>query len=529
MSAPDRESIDTPRGSVPWIYAGTVSLSLAGGVFYLYLARVAPAAEIGAVAVLGAIATLVTVGISLGLGTGFQHFVSFYRGRGDSSILRALLRASLEMTAALSVAALAVTLVFAGELSALFFHDGRFTSLIQLLAIFSAFTATIGILQSVLVGLQRFVVLSAISLVQSMVMYGSAVVFLTLWPGVESIILGWTLGAGVSVVLCLREVLRDVPQTGGPFRTSRHMLSQHGFYRSLFLYSIPVFVSGLIGTGAFYTDRLVLAYLVDLSSVGIYNYAILVASASLLVVSPFGTVLVPRISALFARKESTAIRKVTRTSISLLVLVYVPVALGLAAISPFFLGALVGPGYAAASLPLAILLVLTAATIPYAVFGSLAAGTRRTSLLMKASGLALLTNVLVSVILVPRTGMTGAALGNSAMTWVPFFVLYLGLRKTGLIQFDPRSLAGIWGSALTMVASVAVPFAWLGYRPVLAPLFLMIGIVVFALMLRFVRAVTSDMAAALVHALPRRGEFLRPAIAWFVAVDPTEPTPKGGP
>jgi stage V sporulation protein B len=275
-------------------------------------------------------------------------------------------------------------------------------------------------------------------------------------------------------------------------------------------------------------DRLVLAYLVDLSTVGIYNYAILVASASLFVVSPFGTVLVPRISALFARQESAAIRKVTPTSISLLALIYVPVALGLAAISPFFLGALVGPGYDAASLPLAILLVLTAVTIPYAILGSLAAGIRRTPALMKASGLALLANVAVSVVLVPRIGMAGAALGNSAMSWVPFLVLYLELRKTGLIQFDQRSLAGIWGAALVMGVSVAVPVGWLGYRPVLAPPFLAIGVGVFALMLRYVRAVTPDMAAALVHALPRWAEFLRPAVAWFVAVDPAGPTPRGG-
>ena len=46
--------------------------------------------------------------------------------------------------------------------------------------------------------------------------------------------------------------------------------------RSIFVYAIPVLLSSIIGYGASYTDRFVVAYLLNTYYLGIYNFTLLI-------------------------------------------------------------------------------------------------------------------------------------------------------------------------------------------------------------------------------------------------------------
>jgi O-antigen/teichoic acid export membrane protein len=519
LSALLENPTETPRGSIPWIYGSTISFFLAGGVFYLWLAHTLPSEELGSVVVLSAIALIMSTGAALGLGAGFQHFLSFYKSRSELSILRALVRSSFLIATLLSLAAATVLVALSSPLSTLFFHSERLALTIKFLGLYSGLATAAAILQSVLVGLQRFVAFSIVSMVGSVSTYGMPVVLLHFWPSVQTIVFGWVVGAAITVILAALIVIRYVRQSALQPTDSRRSSSGKMLYRSILLYSVPVLASSLVGTAASYVDRLVLSSLVDLSTVAIYNYAILVTAGSLFVVGPFATVLVPRISTFFGRDEPDAIRRVSQTSATLIVLVYVPFALGLAAIGPFLLRFLVGSAFVAASFPLAALLGITAASIPYTILISLASGIRRTGSLLHASALALVANIGFSVVLVPRIGMIGAAFGNSSMYWVAFLVLYFELRGTDLVRFDSRSITRIWTASATMFVAVVVPLTLLGYDPTFVPLFIAVGTVVFLASLRLTRAVPDDAADALIRFLPRWAGVVRPTICWVAACE----------
>ncbi len=502
------------RHHIPWVYLSTLSFFLAGAIFYLYLARVLPTAELGSVVVLLAIGTLVSACFSLGLGPGFQHFLSYYLGRRDPVAVRTLVRSALVSTAVLSVATAATTAVLAGELSALFFHSGADASLIEILGVYAGLLTGLTLLQSVLLGLQRFVVYSAISILAYAASYGTPIVFLAIWPDLRSVILGWTLGAGLGCALFLVTVLG---RPGGPGGVGpEEGLPKIGpLYRAVLTYSLPLFAATVITSGAVYVDRLVLASLSDLASVGVYNYAILVGSGSLIVTNPFSTILVPKISERFGGGQHDAIRGMTTTSITLVVLLYVPFALALAAIGPVLLSFLVGGSFVGASQPMAILLGLTAVAVPATVLTSVAAGVRRPAALVRASAFAVAANAGISFLLVPRIGMDGAAIGNSAMIWGAFLMLWLSLRDTGLLRIDLGSIGRIWASAAAMAATIALPLTLLGYPPVLVPAFVGAGLVVLLLMLRVTRAVPSEVVEFFEGLLPRWLGFLRPVIEWL--------------
>ncbi len=485
-----------------------------GGIFYLYLAHVLAPDDLGTVVVLSAVALIASTAAVLGLGAGFQHFLAFYLGRGDGDRLRNLVSSALATAAVLAVVAAVAVASASWPLSVFFFHTPRFALTIELLGLYSGLATAATILQSVLLGLQRFAVYARVYMAASIATYGLPVLLLQFVPGVVTIVVGWTAGSAIGLLLCLVAVLRGTRPLAPLMLGRGARLGGAPISRSLLLYSIPIFASSLIGTSASYVDRLVLASLTALSTVGVYNYAILMTTGSMFLVGPVATVLVPRISAMFGRSDLDAIRAAGRTSITLVVLVFVPFALGLAAVGPFVLRLLLGSTFVSASVPLAMLLVISAASIPYVILVALASGIRRTGLLLEASALALLANVGLSVGLVPSAGMIGAAVGNSAMYWVALLTVYFGLRGTDLVRFDTASIARIWLASLAMFVTVALPLALLGYRAAFVVGFIAVGVVVLLVSLRLVRAVPADAVTALVAQLPKWAAFVCPLVCW---------------
>jgi len=506
------------RSDIHWVYLSTVYFLLAGAVFYLYLAHILPPNELGAVVILQAIATVVSTAVALGLGSGFQHFLSFYRGRQEPRILQVLLRGSLVASGLLALVGFSLTFALSGLLGAFLFRSTAYQPALELVSLYTGLATAMVILQGVVLGLQRFALYSFRSIVTYTVTYGAAVVFLAFWPGTSSIVAGWILGTAVGCALYLGAMLQGrAPKGASTGGEQERGQSVRPLYRSVLLYSLPVFVSSVMTTSSTYVDRLVLASISNLDSVGFYNYALLFVGGTLVLSVPFTTILLPRLSEHLGRDDRSAIRAVTRTSITLLALIYVPFALAIAALGPFLLRYLVGASFVQDSFPMAVLLALTAVAIPVTILRSLAGGIRRTPSLVRASAAALGSNIVLSILLVPRIGILGAAIGNSAMYWGPLIVLYVELRGTGLVDADLQSLTRIWAAACAMAATIALPLLAWGYRPLLVLGCLALGLGVLLVGLRVVRAIPSDAADRLVDLFPRRLGFLIPALCWVSA------------
>lgn len=490
-------------------------------MFYLYLARVLSDSDLGAVVILSAIAALMTAVFSLGIGTGFQHFLSFYLGRSETATLNALVRTAFFFAVILSVASVVTTLVLSTGLSDFFFHTRAYVGVIALLAIFTGVQTANSTLQSVLLGFHKFATYSIVYILGSVATYGLPLGFLWLKQGLDSIVIGWTTGAALACALYLVAILRTIGTLSGKGQNAGGGDGLN-LRQSIVTYSLPLFVWSLLATGALYVDRLVLASIVNLANVGIYNYALLIASGSLAVVGPFATILMPKASKLFGRRDDNEIRVLTRNAITLITLVYVPVGLGIAALGPFLLRFLAGPGFVAASIPMIALLIISAVFVPYSILSSIAAATRKTTAFVKAAGLALATNVALSIILVPRVGMLGAAFGNSSMEWVPFLVFYVELRSTGLVRFDLHSLSRVWLASGVMFAVVGVPLWVSGYDLILVPVFVALGVVSLAVSLRLLGAIGGETATTLTQLLPRWLYGIRHAIYWLAPAHKTD-------
>ena len=62
-------------------------------------------------------------------------------------------------------------------------------------------------------------------------------------------------------------------------------------------------MASLIGYGATYLDRFIVSYLMNLSLLGIYNFALLISSAISFIIGPFSTILLPKLSEMYRMGE----------------------------------------------------------------------------------------------------------------------------------------------------------------------------------------------------------------------------------
>ena len=84
---------------------------------------------------------------------------------------------------------------------------------------------------------------------------------------------------------------------------------------------------------------------------------------------------------------------------------------------------------------------------------------RRTKIFIYSSGFALASNVVLSVILIPRFNIIGAAIAYSSMNAVNFTIVYYYSRKFGVNNYDISRIIKIWISSLIMFGSISLLYA----------------------------------------------------------------------
>jgi O-antigen/teichoic acid export membrane protein len=275
---------------------------------------------------------------------------------------------------------------------------------------------------------------------------------------------------------------------------------------------MPIFISSLIGYGATYVDRFTVSYFLNLTELGIYNFGLLIVSAIGFIVSPFGSILLPKFSEFFGRNDINSIRIFSSKAVELLLTIYLPVALLIAAISSPILLFLSSSQYLPATIPIIIILLINSIFIIGNVFGPALQAIRKTRIFIISSGLALASNFILSVILIPPFKMVGAAIGFSSIYVVSFFILYYFMRKYDLISFERIKILKIYISGFLMFIIMFIIQHLLGYSILRLILYIVLGFVIYIIFLKALRIFNNEDLEFFMFLLPKRLQKLRKII-----------------
>ena len=315
-------------------YTGSGVQLISGMVFYLFIVRLFNSSAVGAVALFLAIIGLFNVVFSFGLTKAAQHFTSFYIGNKKYASVRKTVFKIIEFALLLSIGGCVVLFFLSPQIALIFLHSLSYTGLVRLLSVVLLGYIIFGILNGILLGIQNFRLSAIINILIWIFYYFGAVAFAIYFRSLNTILLGWALGIFLGVIVEFAAVLLTTKQyaNDGVSPTNRF----------LFAFSLPVVFSGLISYGATSVDRFVVSGLLNLGSLGVYNFSLLIVSSIGFLSVPFNNILLPKFSEMYGRGGKNDIANSFRFSSTLLSFFYVPAALGIAALSPTVLGLLGG-------------------------------------------------------------------------------------------------------------------------------------------------------------------------------------------
>ncbi len=490
---------ETLGRGIAFQYAYFATLTLSGAAFYLYVIHIFPPSLVGSVALLIAILSLFPITFSFGLQYGWQHFTSYEIGTGNSDGVGSIARKAVRIGIILSIVSVATLIVTANAISFLFFHSYAYVNLVYMLALDIPSAIMISFLNSIMLGLQNFRKSGIIGMTYVVVVYAISIAGLHITHSIYSIPVGWGAGYFIGVMLFYMDI-----------RARTRSISKTKFeLRPIFSYSLPLYITGILSYGAAYIDRLTVAYLKDLASIGVYNLALLIASGTSILSSPLGGIIFSKFSEFHGRKDSEMIREGVRISSNAAAILYVPAALGISAISVPVIKLLAGSGYVQGALPLSIILTINAVFIIGGPIGNAMQGTRKTHVFIISTGLALLSNLILSFTLIPSLSLIGAAIAYSSTGVVSFAVIYAFAREAALVRLDARFLSRLWLSAGVMALAVYLIASVTKYQPLLLPIYVIAGFSVYVAMIHITSALREEDKSLIASLIPKRLKILR--------------------
>lgn len=493
-------------------YTGSGVQLFSGAIFYLIIVRLFDTTIVGAIALFIAIVGLFNIVFSFGLGTAAQHFTSYNLGKRDYPSVGHTIRKIILIGFILSLLGFAFLQITAEPISILFLHSSQYTTLVRLLSIVILGNILFGILNGALLGLQNFRLSAILSIAIWVSYYFGSILFALVLRNVNTIVLGWIIGISIGVALELIFVLKFISRYQGPGKAPSA--------NYLFAYSMPVLLSGLISYGAAYADRFVVAGLLNLSELGVYNFALLIVSSIGFISVPFNNILLPKFSEYFSESLREKISQSVKGSSLLLSSLYIPSALGIAALSPMILTFLGGENYEGGSSALLIIMILSSVFITSNILTQAIAAIRRTKLFLYSSGIALAANIAFSIILIPRFGLIGAALGFSSVYAATFIILFYFARKEQVVKFDFSGLAKVWISStimfvvVTLVRDTVQPS--LQYSLLTLPGYILLGVIVYLVSARLLRVFGHEDKSLILSLFPERYAKIRKMLQYLV-------------
>lgn len=443
--------------------------------FYVISARILPQSIVGSIALIIALNSVISAIFSFGMNISLQHHLSYYLGNGDLGKIRWAIFFFTNAGIVAAILAGISTYLLGNPLSLLLFQTPAAEETVKITSIYVSISTLTSYTLGMAYGLRLFRVSSILNIIGVVTSYGLAVfmgsLFGTVAAVVFSLILGSTLFLGFLVYYLISYGKTIKAQKSTDFD-------------SILRYSAKVFSYSMTGMSASYVDRFVVAILITLSSMAIYNFDLLIATAMNFLSVPLVNVLFSHFSSKFASSDKGGIKNGVNLGISFLSSIYVPTSVMIAALSTIIILILGGNTYIAGAYPLQIISLTMGLTSFQYVLAKALESIRVLAVFIYSSLAAFASNLVLSIYLIPKFSLTGAAIGYSSIFVVgAIFVLYYSIIN-GIFSAELVSISKIWGSAILMFIAVKGSLILLGGTIIGIPLYLFVGMIVYALSMR---------------------------------------------
>lgn len=422
-------------------YIGSGVQVITGMIFYIIIVRAFDLTIVGTITFFISILGLFNVIFNFGLGISAQHFISYYKGNQKLSSLKTISKKIMLFAILLSITAFSMLTLLNQYIGIVFLHSDLYTIPLFLLSFVLVGYILFGILNGMILGFQNFKASAVINIIVWLIYYFGSITLVLFYKKLDYIIFGWLIGIFLGVIIQSMIIYKTLKEIDTLDSTKE--------FPNLLKYSFPLFISGVIIYGAAYSDRFIVAGLLNLSYLGVYNYALMIASSLMFLAFPFNNLLLPKLSELFAKGEKGTVREVVKVSNKLLSSIYIPIGFIFISTSPIILDLIGGQKLLIDTFPLFIMIGSTSIFVSQNILSQVVSAFRKTKLFLISSTTALGTNTVISIFLIPKIGILGASIGFSSVYLVVFLILYYFTSREGIVVLDVRGISKVWIATLS--------------------------------------------------------------------------------
>ena len=459
------------RGSIYLTFQNVVS-TLIGVVGFAFMARIITEEEMGVIAGVALLTSLVQLASDFGLNSSIAKHVSEMEGRGQDLSRTVISAVAFRIPVCILLSSL--MFFFSSDISLILFKTNVYALAISLLSLDAVLLSLTPLLSNVLLGKGRMRSIAFFGIWAVVARWFSITVLLLAGLGIDGIVLGWILG-DLALLLMLTFRVRKLVSLKRAQPLGKHILP-------LLKFAFPLYVASAVSfVYTWYDKAIILAYL-PLSDLGIYNIAFLAFSVLATISGALGAALLPFYGKAYGQSDHQAISSGVKRASKYGILVLFPLALGLAAASKPTLALFAGSRYSTGWTALAVLALfgLVYGITPALSNLLLIYGKTKTILLLSfipvVSSLALLPLIWVS-------GLIGLAIMKGTSLLLSLILTIYFLNRTVKMQIDKPTLTKVL-TASTMMATIVLALQLALYNSRLLPLYILAGAVTYIALVR---------------------------------------------
>jgi O-antigen/teichoic acid export membrane protein len=412
-------------------FAGTILTAAAGYLFKIYLARRLGAEALGLYALGMSIVGFLGLFNAVGLPTAAARFVAEYSARGEFARLGGFLRGGLALLSAGNLLLAVVVLAVGPWVAVHFYHAPALSSYFGAFALIMLFGVLTTFLGQVMAGYRdvarRTIITHFIGTPLNIVV---AVILISLGFGLRGYMVAQVASAMLVLALLAVSVWRMTPveaRRGGALAPVE---------RKVVTFSAVAFGIAGVDFALAQTDKIVLGHYLAPKQVGIYAVAMALVGFVPIALQSVNQIFSPIISGLHADGNRVLLQRLYRTLTKWVVILTIPLALTIAIFAKPLMG-IFGAGFLPGAAVLAVGAVgqLINCAVGSVGFLLMMSGHQIEMIKIQAVNAALLIGL--SFFLVPRMGMTGAAVASAiTVATTNIWSLIAVRRKLGLFPYD---------------------------------------------------------------------------------------------
>ncbi|MBM3206820.1 MAG: flippase, partial [Candidatus Staskawiczbacteria bacterium] len=369
---------------------------------------------------------------SLGIPEGLVRTIAFYRGRNKRTEIGVIVSRSLTLLFTISIIGGILLFLTAEIISRNIFHSEALIPFLKISAISIPFFILGNTYLAILRAYEKIVAYSIImNIVQNGVKVGTLFLFIILGMRENTVMLSYLFGL-IAMFLCAYSASKSLNIMS---KEKIDLKRQKVIFSKMFSYAWPLSLLSLASFFLYWIDSFVIGYFMNSEAVGFYNAAVPIAALIMIAPDIIVQLFFPIVTKEYSKKNISVIEGASKQTTKWIFIANLP----LTAILFIFPGAVInllfGPEYLIAENALRLLAIGS-------LFGSLSiipahliSMTGRSKLMFFNILAMLILNLFLTIVLVPKYGINGAAF-STMIIFIAVSIIYF-LQTRHILSFFP--------------------------------------------------------------------------------------------